>query len=1105
MNNGTHKNWYLLWVATLLLLTLGKVYEWAYPSFQHDIRHDTRNQISKKLEDFIDEEQKHSSRIQQLLQVQDSQTLDHNAVLQYMLQQQQIKLVLYEDQKPLFWSGPETFGNEQWATPGQYNGLSIFQHLGRYYMLKKIQFRKAGKNYALVQYKDLNSSMEPGQDPGITLKPQSKSALAIFHPQQPKQILAYVHIDATYLSPFYGNILIGFYLILLFLFYLPFHYFSKKHYSRANFPWGNLILLTGILLTASLCQWIVHQNDFYHSVLTDKLIRTKFYNYTLFEFSVFSCLFFHLSYFFYKYAQFSELTAGKFFSHLIVFANYLISILALVVYCFIFSAVFIHSEFYFDLSNIFSFGLQHYILLFDLLVVLIALFLLTNKLTKSTYSFQFDFRKRLLMFFISLIITIPLVYQSKLELGLLSFYIAAAIIIWMQDFFTEDYQKNILWLISWIIVISILNSSLIFHFQNEKKRYIKNLMLESYVGCVEEKKADCLADLIQNCSANQYDFYYFEDRLLKFSSNVFKPNYKHGIALLGKDSIRHLHFEGKDVLYFKPDKDQLFILSNRLESSLKGISLFSYLFTILIIISYGISLLNQKFNFLPEDLQISYTDKPSLKNRIQFYVILGIVISFLIIAITTVFFTKRSENDIYQENLISKTRNLSNFLESSMRSVTGAEDAVVVLRTQLKQSSQMVDFQLRFFHPDGKEDRWGARQDQLNLEKEFLNPNFYFKYPEYAEDIVVLETEKLKFSAFRNLMYNNNRVGILQVEALTSNESSYSTRLANLVNTLLNIYVFLFLIAASLATLLANSITSPLVTLADKLRRIRLGKTNENLEWKSQDEIGELIQNYNQMVNQLDESARLLAQSERDSAWREMAKQVAHEIKNPLTPMKLSIQYLQQTLRSGTEDIKEMAQKVCHTLIEQIDSLSKIATEFSNFAKMPQAENEKLVLNDLLSSVHDLFRKREDLDIHLSVPIDELYVYADKVQIIRVLNNLINNAIQAIPESRRGFIIISLDAPSKNAVICVQDNGSGIPEDMQSKVFLPNFTSKSSGTGLGLAMCQQIIEAANGRIYFQTVPGKGTRFFVELPLMRPETSGAKNEEESPDTEESTKF
>ena len=238
------------------------------------------------------------------------------------------------------------------------------------------------------------------------------------------------------------------------------------------------------------------------------------------------------------------------------------------------------------------------------------------------------------------------------------------------------------------------------------------------------------------------------------------------------------------------------------------------------------------------------------------------------------------------------------------------------------------------------------------------------------------------------------------------------------------------------------------------------------------------------MVGQLDESATLLAKSERDSAWREMAKQVAHEIKNPLTPMKLSIQYLQQMIRSKSDNVPEMVEKVSNTILEQIDGLTKIATEFSNFAQMPKAENEKLLLNDIVSSVHDLFRKREDIDINLFVSIEEQYVYMDKNQIIRVLNNLINNAIQAIPEDRRGKIEISLEQKNKYTLIKIKDNGVGIPEAMQEKVFLPNFTTKNSGTGLGLAMCQQIIELSNGKLYFTSVENIGTIFFVELPLIK---------------------
>lgn len=302
------------------------------------------------------------------------------------------------------------------------------------------------------------------------------------------------------------------------------------------------------------------------------------------------------------------------------------------------------------------------------------------------------------------------------------------------------------------------------------------------------------------------------------------------------------------------------------------------------------------------------------------------------------------------------------------------------------------------------------------------------------------------------------------------------------IMTLLNAYVFIFLIAIGIAVFMSRSITGPVAQLSEKLKRIRLGKQNETIQWAIDDEVGELIRDYNTMVTKLDESALLLAQTERDTAWREMAKQVAHEIKNPLTPMKLSIQYLQNAAtRDEDLDLPAMIKRVSKTLIEQIDNLTNIASEFSSYAKMPTATNEVFIINDVLASVHDLFRKREDMDIQLQVPINDLYVFADKSQIIRVFNNIVKNAIQSIPKSRRGLIHIKLYDTNDNVVISIEDNGVGIDDHMKEKVFYPNFTTKSSGMGLGLAICADIIQSFDGMIYFETEKGVGTKFLIELP------------------------
>jgi two-component system, NtrC family, nitrogen regulation sensor histidine kinase NtrY len=203
-----------------------------------------------------------------------------------------------------------------------------------------------------------------------------------------------------------------------------------------------------------------------------------------------------------------------------------------------------------------------------------------------------------------------------------------------------------------------------------------------------------------------------------------------------------------------------------------------------------------------------------------------------------------------------------------------------------------------------------------------------------------------------------------------------------------------------------------------------------------------------------------------------------------LTPMKLSIQYMQQAVQRDPERLEELVKRVSETLLEQVENLSAIATTFSNFGTLPKANNQKINLNEVAASVHDLFRKREDIEINLYVPIEDIWVFGDRNFMLRVLNNLIKNAIQAIPADRQGIIDIRLVKTKEIAQIVIKDNGIGIPDSMKDNVFEPNFTTKTSGTGLGLAICASLLESFNGTIYFETVPNEGTTFFVELPLMR---------------------
>lgn len=303
--------------------------------------------------------------------------------------------------------------------------------------------------------------------------------------------------------------------------------------------------------------------------------------------------------------------------------------------------------------------------------------------------------------------------------------------------------------------------------------------------------------------------------------------------------------------------------------------------------------------------------------------------------------------------------------------------------------------------------------------------------------------------------------------------------------TLLNVYAFLFLCAGIISFFISNSITRPLRFISEKIRRLNLDKRNEPIQWKSNDEIGRLINEYNKMIYALEDSAKQLAKSERETAWRQMARQIAHEIKNPLTPMKLSIQYLQRAIDENNPNVNEMAKKVNRTLIEQIDNLSAIATAFSSFAQMPKPNNEYIDLNITISDIVGLFQNEGEVKLTFNSYIPTADVFADKNQLISVFNNLIKNAIQSIPEDKDGLIDVIVLEEYGQIKVVVMDNGSGISKDQQDKVVVPNFTTKSSGTSLGLAISKQIIDNSKGKIWFESEVGVGTKFYVTLPSVIP--------------------
>jgi nitrogen fixation/metabolism regulation signal transduction histidine kinase len=301
--------------------------------------------------------------------------------------------------------------------------------------------------------------------------------------------------------------------------------------------------------------------------------------------------------------------------------------------------------------------------------------------------------------------------------------------------------------------------------------------------------------------------------------------------------------------------------------------------------------------------------------------------------------------------------------------------------------------------------------------------------------------------------------------------------------TIINLNAFIFLIAGIVALFITNRITRSFSFISDKMKQVNLGKVNAEIIWNRNDEIGELVNEYNKMVGKLDDSAAALAKSEREGAWREMARQVAHEIKNPLTPMKLSLQYLQKAIAEKSNNVNELTASVANTLVEQINHLNQIAGEFSQFANIGNPKKEIIELNEELKMVLQLHSMADNVSIVFNPVHSVCKIEADKTQINRLFNNLVLNAIQAQQQNTESKIVIDEEINNNTILVKIKDNGTGIPLEQQSNIFIPNFTTKTSGTGLGLAMCKGIVEQSNGKIWFKTEENVGTTFFIELPLL----------------------
>jgi len=331
----------------------------------------------------------------------------------------------------------------------------------------------------------------------------------------------------------------------------------------------------------------------------------------------------------------------------------------------------------------------------------------------------------------------------------------------------------------------------------------------------------------------------------------------------------------------------------------------------------------------------------------------------------------------------------------------------------------------------------------------------------------------------------NSSINAVVAIPFFESEEELNSLTSNVLGNVFNAFVVIFILFLIISFLVTKNLTLPFRLLTQKLKVTNL-ENNEPMYWSSKDEIGLLVNEYNQMLSKLEASKKVLASTEKESAWREMAKQVAHEIKNPLTPMKLTLQHLLRLEREGKLEDADKLKKSLETLIHQVDALSGIASSFSTFAKMPLPNNELINFKEVLSKVLELFKtdKRMELEFQDDSFTDQISILGDDKLFGRVISNLIINGMQAVEPGKKSHIRIWLWLTDRAVFLEISDNGKGIPVELRDKIFIPNFSTKSQGSGLGLAIAKSGVETAGGKIWFETEVGKGTTFFLNFPLAK---------------------
>jgi two-component system, NtrC family, nitrogen regulation sensor histidine kinase NtrY len=565
--------------------------------------------------------------------------------------------------------------------------------------------------------------------------------------------------------------------------------------------------------------------------------------------------------------------------------------------------------------------------------------------------------------------------------------------------------------------------------------------------------------------------------LSSFGNYNYEQNFPFNMLRNSRIFSEGVEVDGLFHTAIEDDAGQVVVVSSQTYPLFYAITNFSFYFVsgvllmVFVILLHGIFASTTGFTF-------------TYATRIQLYIYVSFSLPLVIAVVTTLNRVSRSAEEQLNKDFQAKARHLSESLVSFVNSYQINELTRSDLENNLIERAKIANQDITVYNPAGK---LVASSQPAIFENQLISgliPYAILEHIKFRKENSLIQSESIGNLQFNNCYYSlrspgtGELLGILSVPFFDSVDSLEATKISVLSN-FISIFTLIFIIFSLLSFYVVNWLTFPLQYITRALGKTTLSGSNKPLEWKSNDEIGLMVNEYNRMLSNLEESKIELVRSQKESAWREIAKQIAHEIKNPLTPMKLTLQQMEQQLTSGGLD-QERTKSALNTLLTQVEILNEIATSFSTFARMPAPTLTRLSLQELLKKCVDLFTGNPAGNVRLELS-TQLYIKGDEQLLVRIFANIILNALQSGKPGEGVQVHISAEAEGEWVEVRFRDDGIGIKPEMTDRVFSPHFTTKQSGSGLGLAIAKQGIEQSGGEIWFESRPGRGTTFYVKLP------------------------